>query len=210
MDKSAQKIFLISPVGKISPAKKHLTELFVAEREHAGHTVHWPQRDVEGNYFSFPVLSLEREKMKVADSVWIVYSTESNELCFLLAMAIFFKKDLYLVNPDEVEAAAKTDYLANLIRELISQEKIRNVQPREGSLEWLTLNQKLSPIKRMLMHTSLTPVFTWRFREEPEDIFCFGGFFANLNEHPKQLKLQKGNFTNLALEIIELTKSEDK
>jgi len=221
MTQPGKHICLISPMNNLTARERYLIELYVAERELAGHHVYWPPRECEAD--SYRELHIAREKrsaIKTADAIHIWYSPESKEIVFDLAMAIFFKvamvdrkKELYLANVDEFTASTKGDEVAALIRELICQDRIKNIRPSENSWADFRLWEKLSPIKKMLIEATLTPAMEWEFKEDLRSILCFGGFFASMGEVAKRFKLSKEivppeerRFDLLAFELAEVTK----
>ena len=208
MEQSAQKIFFITPIENVLEDTRDAMNSFALERELAGDVVNWPLRDTNqrGIATNLCVARDNREVLAQSDLVYIYYAPFRTEITFYLAMAIVFKKDLYVVNPEDVASAPKTEPVAYLIRELISAEKIRNVPPSDDLRHWLTLNNKPSPIARMLMQSTMAPVFWLGLDDQdPEQMFHFGGLFAHMREDPKQVKLLKGHFAELILELVAFT-----
>jgi hypothetical protein len=166
MEQPEGSIFLISSINNLTARERYLIELYIAEREHAGHQVRWSVRDYkEDNHSELRIAREKRSAIKQADAIHIWYSPESKEVVFDLAMTVGKKKELHLANPDEFASTTKTDYLSRLIQELISHTHTENVS------------------------LSADTILEWQFQESLENIFSLGAFFADMDKIPKQLKL---------------------
>jgi len=109
------KIFLISPVRRVSKRERKEIEKYVAKLESQGHKVHWPERDTNQNDKIGLRICLDNKKaIEWADEIHIWWQwtkrRKSTGSLFDFGMAFALNKPIVLANPNEVEPTPEKSF----------------------------------------------------------------------------------------------------
>jgi nucleoside 2-deoxyribosyltransferase len=92
------QIYLICPVRNCTPEQHDAIASYVAELEAAGHTVHYPPRDVDqDDPTGYRICCAHRTAMRWADRVDIIWDATSTGSHFDLGMAFALDKPVMVV-----------------------------------------------------------------------------------------------------------------
>ena len=103
-----KKIFLISPVRKVSQEEKVRLLEYVSKLELDGHQVYLPSRDTnQDDAIGLNICQANRKAIEEADEIHIYYSKNSEGIPFDFGMTFMARKPLFIVNREDVP---KTSY----------------------------------------------------------------------------------------------------
>lgn len=92
------KIFVISPVRKLTPEKQALLEKAVGQLQYNGHDVHVPFCDTDQDVSSVEICMQNRKEIEDSDVVAIWFDKDSEGSLFDLGMVFAYRKPLIRLN----------------------------------------------------------------------------------------------------------------
>ncbi len=109
------KIFLISPVRRVSKRERKEIEKYVAKLEAQGHKVHWPERDTnQKDKIGLRICLDNKKAIEWADEIHIWWQwtkkRKSTGSLFDFGMAFVLNKPIILANPNEVEPTPEKSF----------------------------------------------------------------------------------------------------
>jgi hypothetical protein len=108
-------IYLIHPVANQTKEEKQFLDDYVSRIESNGKKVHYPSRDVDQNDpIGLRICSEHRDAMKEVKAAHWFYNPTSRGSVFDMGMAYMAKKELLVVNPNDVKE--EQNFMLNFIR----------------------------------------------------------------------------------------------
>jgi len=102
-----RKGFLICPVRGVTPEEHTAIEKYVAERESAGWTIHWPSRDTDQNDpVGLRICMDNRAAIKASTAIHVWWNGKSSGSIFDFGMTFDSGIPIILANAQALEALA--------------------------------------------------------------------------------------------------------